>query len=154
MPRKYKKRSDYWDKFKKEPNENLGDLINQAGDLVEPKFCGESFYASGSYSRSQPLSGSSDALSRTNKIFNNTKTKRYSNLVEGLSPFESNNNSVSVKGAIDLCQKTYCNVAIFRNAIDIMSEFANSEVHLEGGTAPAREFIAKWMERVKREWMM
>jgi hypothetical protein len=149
MPRKYKKRSDYWDKFKKEPNDNLGDLINQAGDLVEPKFCGESFYASGSYSRSQPLSGSSGALSRTNKIFNNTKTKRYSNLVEGLSPFESNNNSVSVKGAIDLCQKTYCNVAIFRNAIDVMSEFANSEIHLEGGTAPAREFIAKWLERVK-----
>ena len=132
MPRKYIKRSDYWNKFNKNvPNSNLNELLNQESPS-EPKFCGESFYAAGSYSRSQPLSGSSSELSRTNKIFHNTKTKRYSNLTEGLSPFESNANSVSVKGAIDLCQKTYCNVAIFRNAIDIMAEFSNSNIYLDG----------------------
>lgn len=151
MPRKYTKRSDYWNQFKQEPSNNLEDLLiqNSTGE-VEPKFCGESFYEStSSYARSQPLSGSSTSQSRTNKIFHNAKTKRYSNLIEGLSPFESNANSVSVRGAIDLCQKTYCNVAIFRNAIDVMSEFANSNVHLEGGTAPAREFISKWMDKIQ-----
>ena len=48
-----------------------------------------------------------------------------------------------------LCQKAYANIPIFRNVIDIMSEFANTELHLEGGTEKSRNFIDKWMQKVK-----
>jgi len=149
MPRKYTKTSEYWNKFNKDTlNNNLGELINHTPQSTEPKFCGDTYYSKASYSRSQP-GAAKDGLSRSNKIHNRTKTNRYKNIEEGILPFEANGNSVSVRESIELCQKAYCNVAIFRNAIDIMAEFANSPVYLEGGTAPARDFISKWMEKVK-----
>ena len=52
-------------------------------------------------------------------------------------------------GAIMLCQKAYANIPIFRNVIDIMSEFANTELHLEGGTEKSRNFIDKWLQKIK-----
>ena len=149
MPRKYTKRSEYWDKFnQKEPNNNLGDLIKNNETHSEPKLCGDSYYGQASYSRSQPISGES-GLSRSNKIFKGQKKSRYTNIEEGLLPFEDSGAGMSVRQSIELCQKAYCNVAIFRNAIDIMAEFANSPVYLEGGTKPAKDFISKWLERAK-----
>ena len=149
MPRKYTKTSEYWEKFKKnEPNNNLNQLFSPQEEVTEPKLCGESFYSQASYSRSQPISGDGTS-SRTNKITKSTKKNRYNNIHEGILPFESNSTGVSIRDSIELCQKAYCNVAIFRNAIDIMAEFANSKIYLEGGTEPAREFISKWMERIK-----
>ena len=50
---------------------------------------------------------------------------------------------------IELCQKAYANVAIFRNAIDIMAEFANSEIFLDGGSKKSRDFIEAWFRKVK-----
>lgn len=149
MPRKYTKTSEYWNKFQKKfPNNNLDQLSTQSESSIEPKLCGESFYSQASYSRTQPISGSADK-SRSNLIHRRTKKNRYKNIEEGILPFESNNSGVSIRDSIELCQKAYCNVAIFRNAIDIMAEFANSPIYLEGGTGPAREFISKWMDKIK-----
>ena len=149
MPRKYTKTSEYWSQFKKNvPNNNLGELLKNDPDETEPKFCGDSFYSSASYTRSQPASGG-EGLTRSNKIYKNNVKNKYQNIQQGILPFESNNSGVSIRQSIELCQKAYCNVAIFRNAIDVMAEFANSPIYLEGGTAPAREFISKWMERIK-----
>lgn len=149
MPRKYTKTSEYWKKFEtKFPNNNLDQLSNSQVENIEPKLCGESFYSQASYSRTQPISGSADK-SRSNLIHRRTKKNRYKNIEEGILPFESNNSGVSIRESIELCQKAYCNVAIFRNAIDIMAEFANSPIYLEGGTAPSREFISKWMDKIK-----
>jgi hypothetical protein len=149
MPRKYIKTSEYWNQFKKNvPNNNLQELFSN-NDSVEPKLCGESFYSSSaSYSRSQPSSGSS-GITRSNKIHKNKTKNRYKNIQDGILPFEANTSGVSIRQSIELCQKAYCNVAIFRNAIDVMAEFANSTIYLKGGTAPAREFISKWMDRIK-----
>lgn len=149
MPRKYTKTSEYWNQFKQNvPNNNLGELLSNNGEVSEPKFCGDSYYTQAAYSRSQPTSGS-DGLSRSNKVHKNPAKNRYKNIEEGLLPFEASGDGVSIQQSIELCQKAYCNVAIFRNAIDVMAEFANSPIYLEGGTAPARDFISKWMERIK-----
>ncbi len=149
MPRKYTKTSEYWNQFKKDvPNNNLGELLNNNEDTIEPKFCGEAFYSQASYSRSQPSSGS-DGISRSNKIHKTRAKDRYKNIEQGILPFESNHSGISVRQSIELCQKAYCNVAIFRNAIDVMAEFANSPIYLEGGTIPAKDFITKWMDRIK-----
>jgi hypothetical protein len=48
-----------------------------------------------------------------------------------------------------LCQKAYANVAIVRNTIDIATEFANTDVYLEGGTERSREFFQKWFNKIK-----
>ena len=64
-------------------------------------------------------------------------------------PFEFSVNGYNVRDAIELCQKAYANVAIFRNAVDIMSEFANAEIYLEGGSQKARDFFNRWMKYIK-----
>ena len=55
---------------------------------------------------------------------------------------------VSIRDTIELCQKAYANISVFRNAIDVMSEFANSSLYLEGGTQNSRDFVYKWFERI------
>ena len=147
MTRKYTKRSDYWNKFE-QPNNNLSDLIKNQ-DPAEPKFCGESYYSQSSIiSRSQPASGKS-GIRKSNSTYKGNKANKYANIREGILPFEPGSSGVSIQDAIELCQKAYANIAIFRNAIDIMAEFANSAIHLEGGTEPARQFIDRWLSKVK-----
>jgi hypothetical protein len=147
MSRKYTKRSDYWKKFD-QTNNNLSDLTSQ-DNPVEPKFCGTNYYSKSSQiSRSQPSSGRSGA-SKSNSTFKKSKQNKYSNIREGILPFEPGSSGVSIQDAIELCQKAYANIAIFRNAVDIMSEFANSNIHLEGGTEPARQFIDRWLNKIK-----
>jgi len=147
MARQYTKRSDYWKKFD-QPNNNLSELIaNQ--DPIEPKLCGSAYYSqSSTFSRSQPASGK-DGVRKSNTTFKKTKASKYSNIREGILPFEAGSGGVSIQDAIELCQKAYANIAIFRNAIDIMAEFANSSIHLEGGTEPARQFIDRWLNKIK-----
>ena len=110
MPRKYTKTSEYWDKFKKPPNNNMNELFAQ-GTTSEPKFCGSNYYTQADYARVGPKSGES-GVSRSNKIFKSTKGNRYANIQEGLLPFEHNASGISVRESIELCQKAYCNVAI------------------------------------------
>lgn len=150
MPRKYTKKSNYWNKFSS-GNENkdnsLENLIEQGAS--EPQFVGEPFYnfdAKASYSRN---GGASSTSTRRNRIATEPKFNKYANIREGLLPFEMSINGYNVRDAIELCQKAYANVAIFRNAVDIMSEFSNAQINLEGGSAKAREFFDKWMKYVK-----
>ena len=63
-------------------------------------------------------------------------------------PYTYSSDGVDVREAIELCQKAYANVSVFRNAIDVMSEFANSNIYLEGGTQNSRDFVYKWFERI------
>ena len=64
-------------------------------------------------------------------------------------PFDYAVNGINVRDTIELCQKAYANVAIFRNAIDIMAEFSNSEIFLDGGSRKSRDFITAWFKKIK-----
>ena len=50
-------------------------------------------------------------------------------------------NSVDAREAILLCQKAYFNIATFRSTIDLLSEFADSQIYVEGGTDKSRKFV-------------
>ena len=150
--RKYTKKSKYWDQFKSPPLEGGP---NQAQDFVPPIFAGENYYVEESLgSFGSELSASrneSTALSdtrRRNSIYYKDKNKRLTNIENGLLPFEFGSDGVSVRHCIELCQKAYANISIFRNAIDVMAEFANSNIHLEGGTQKSREFVQKWFDKI------
>jgi hypothetical protein len=98
MPRKYTKKSSYWNKFSsgnESENVSLESLVQQ--NPSEPQLVGDPFYN-----------------------------------------FDSKANYSRNGG-----------VAIFRNAVDIMSEFSNAEINLEGGSAKARDFFSKWMRYIK-----
>jgi len=149
--RKYTKRSEYWKKF------NVSDHPSQLDDNIEetsPELLGEPFYTSdASYSgvseaRRQGASTSGFSGSRTNRAAYTNLHNRYSSIRLGLLPYEYSSEGITCRDAIELCQKAYCNVAVFRNAIDIMSEFTNTDIYLEGGSKKSREFFYEWFKKV------
>ena len=148
--RKYTKKSDYWNKFNKS-NASQNDWISQ-DESTEPIAAGAPFFLSeGSYSRSGSMTDlpSTNTSTRINRSSVRQPINRYSLIRGGLLPYEISGDGVNVREAIELCQKAYANVPIFRNTIDMMSEFANSELYLEGGTAKSREFFEKLFDRIK-----
>ena len=148
--RKYTKRSDYWEKFKKQdqPLENIMHS-SEASSPYEPQLIGESFYnyESKAYSRNTLTSDVTSA--RRNNAAIGPKIFKYTNIRSGMLPYEYGIDGVNVRDAIELCQKAYCNVSIFRNAIDMMADFSNSNLYLEGGSAKSRDFIEAWFKKIK-----
>ena len=145
MPkRQYNKKSEYWNKFKR-----IAPQVSKAQEVVEPATMGEAYHVSqGSYSRSGSTS-SSNTSTRINRSSVTTPTNKYSQIRGGLLPYEISSDGINVREAIELCQKAYANVPIFRNTIDMMSEFANAELYLEDGNATSRNFFEKLLDRIK-----
>lgn len=152
MARKYTKKSDYWKKF--QSNDSLQQL-SQARNTEEsysPELLGESFYTSdASYkkvSKARTNRAGTTNSARVNSSALRTTIDRFSSIRKGLLPYEYAGDGVNVREGIELCQKAYANVAVFRNAIDVMSEFANTEIYLEGGSKKSREFFQQFFKRI------
>ena len=64
-------------------------------------------------------------------------------------PFEYSDSNVGAADAISLCQKAYFNIPAFRSTIDLMSQYANTDIYLEGGSNKSRKFIEAWFKRIK-----
>ena len=144
--RKYTKRSDYWDKFN-HPSQTTGE--DPSPELLgEPFYTSDASYSSISEARRQGASTSTFSGSRTNRSAYVTQKERFSSIRRGLLPYEYGSDGITCRDAIELCQKAYCNVAVFRNAIDIMSEFTNTDIYLEGGSKKSREFFYEWFKKV------
>lgn len=144
--RKYVKKSNYWNQFDKEKVEGLNAFIDNP--LISPSSSGEPYYMESSAAYKRNSSKSDDFGSRRNSIHKSDKKHRFSNISGGMLPYTYSSDGVDVREAIELCQKAYANVSVFRNAIDVMSEFANSNIYLEGGTQNSRDFVYKWFERI------
>lgn len=74
------------------------------------------------------------------------RTQRFTNIEDGLIPFNysktaQNTSNLDVRDAVVLCQKAYYNIAVFRNTIDLMSEFSVGDIYLEGGNKKSRDFF-------------
>lgn len=146
MARKYTKRSDYWNK--RNSNVAVASIGSKMQEKYEPALVGEPFYvSSGSYSR-VPSSGESQ-INRRNS--SKKKTTRKLPEIENIKlPFELHaDDYVDMSEAIELCQKAYAGVADFRNAIDLMAEFANGDIYLSGGSKVSRDFFEEWFKKIK-----
>ena len=132
--RKYTKRSDYWDKFKShdKPIEDIVKIV--ASYDTQPETAGDSFYTQESQATQRRAAYGETTLTRKNGIYAKTKKNKYVNIASGLLPYDYGADGVNVREAIELCQKAYANIAIFRNAVDIMAEFSNSPIYLEEKT--------------------
>ena len=145
--RKYTKKSNYWKKFDAKVSQT-----SQAQESVEPATMGPAYHVSeGSYARSGSVSNlpSNNTSVRINRSSVTAPLNKFSQIRAGLLPYEIYSDGINVREAIELCQKAYANVPIFRNTIDMMSEFANAEVYLEGGNATSRDFFMKLFDRIK-----
>jgi len=81
------------------------------------------------------------------------RTDRFANIDKGLIPFRYSNyvknlSTLDIRDAIILCQKAYYNVAIFRNTIDLMTEFSSSPIYLTGGSQKSREFFEAYFKKI------
>ena len=152
MARKYNKKSDYWNKFKKETNAGGAPLedLYKLNNAWEPTFEGEPYYVSQASTYTRGKSTGKATNYRDNRAARTKVLDRFVNISEGILPYSYKDQGyVDIQEAIQLCQKAYANIPIFRNTIDIMSEFSNSEIYLEGGNEKVRKFIYKWLEKIK-----
>lgn len=140
--RKYTKKSDYWNKFDESKK-----ITQISQGSYQPASAGETYYVANA-STSRGGSGSGTTSRRRNRTTSSLKNRKYSNIRQGMLPYEVSAEGVDVRDAIELCQKAYSNVPIFRNAIDIMAELANSPIYVEGGNETARNFIEKWFSKI------
>ena len=125
--RKYTKKSEYWNKFQQKQSieEALATNPLLQNSTYSPSLEGSAYFENTSKASSYNRAGSSaPSRSRVNRIHRVVQRDKFSNIREGLLPFDYAVNGINVRDTIELCQKAYANVAIFRNAIDIMAEFS------------------------------
>lgn len=149
--RKYTKKSEYWNKFNKVESieEALADNPLLQNSTYSPSIEGEPYISNTSKASYTRGGGSPSVRTRSNRIHRVPQRDQYTNIRGGLLPYDYSENGINVREAIELCQKAYANVAIFRNAVDIMAEFANSEIFLDSGSKKSRSFIEAWFRKIK-----
>lgn len=149
--RKYTKKSEYWNKFQQKQSieEALATNPLLQNSTYSPSLEGSAYFEDTSKASYNRAGSSAPSRSRVNRIHRVVQRDKFSNIREGLLPFDYAVNGINVRDTIELCQKAYANVAIFRNAIDIMAEFSNSEIFLDGGSKKSRDFITAWFKKIK-----
>jgi len=137
--RKYTKHNlNYWNQ-KSEASESQPPKL---AAYAKPKRVDGTFESKG-----RATSGGRTA-SRRNDSSRENLSDRYSQISGGILPWQASADGITVRDAIELCQKAYANIALYRNVIDMMSEFSNSELYLEDGTKESRRFFYAWMKKI------
>lgn len=95
----------------------------------------------------------SSTSTRRNVASNIERTDRFANIDKGIIPFRyssytANLSTLDVRDAVILCQKAYYNVAIFRNTIDLMTEFSSCNIYLTGGSQKSKEFFEAYFKKI------
>tara|TARA_R100000008_G_C3585813_1_gene172170 strand:- start:2393 stop:4267 length:1875 start_codon:yes stop_codon:yes gene_type:complete len=90
---------------------------------------------------------------RRNKAADIPRTDRFRNIEDGMIPFKyshgvSNTSNIDVRDTIILCQKAYYNFSVFRNTIDLMTEFSISNLFYTGGSRKSREFFETLFRKI------
>lgn len=135
MARKYTKKSEYWTNRSAEASAPIPERV------VMPNI---------NYETAASLCDTTPNTQQRGMGANTTiDTNRFQNIRDSLLPFENNTGRYSINMAIELTQKAYANVSVFRNAIEVLTEFSNSDIHLKGGNAKSREFVKEWFKRIK-----
>ena len=95
----------------------------------------------------------SSTRTRRNRAADIVRTDRFRNIENGMIPFKysrgvSNNSNIDVRDTIILCQKAYYNFSVFRNTIDLMTEFSISNLYYTGGSRKSREFFETLFRKI------
>ena len=95
----------------------------------------------------------SSTRTRRNRAADIVRTDRFRNIENGMIPFKysrgvSNNSNIDVRDTIVLCQKAYYNFSVFRNTIDLMTEFSISNLYYTGGSRKSREFFETLFRKI------
>jgi len=94
-----------------------------------------------------------DMSLRRNAAADIVRTDRFRNIENGISPFRYNvydpgNTYLDVREAVILTQLAYWNFAVFRNVIDLMTEFSVGNIYFKGGTQKSRDFFSALFKKI------
>ena len=81
------------------------------------------------------------------------RTNRFENIDNGIVPYKyskgvNNKSSLDVRDVVILCQKAYYNFAVFRNVIDLMTEFSSTNLYFTGGSQKSRDFLDALFKKI------
>lgn len=118
---------------------------------IEPLMVSEA--AQNNYTTTIASSESSNTRTRRNAASVINRTDRYKNIEDGLIPFRystgvKNSSNMNIRDAVVLCQKAYYNFAIFRNTIDLMTEFSCSDIYFRNGSQKSRDFFNALFKKI------
>lgn len=140
MPRKYQKRSPYWTNAQSpEPVIEQLEMKFPAAMTDDPHFTAVAACGGGDVETTVMRDGSSPTLRETN---------RFRNINSGLVPFDSWGDNVGCRSAIEAVYKAYFNVAILRNAINMMVDFSVSKIHVKTSNKTVRNAVQAWFEAI------
>jgi hypothetical protein len=147
MARSYTKRDDsYWSKVS-QPKSQVQETSTASS--FEPESFGDPFVVLGSeMARASTRTSSETSGGRINRSAITPTIDKYSQLRQMTMPYAYHNWGVDMRDAIELTQKAYANVATYKNAVDLMSEFSNTEVYLKYGNKASRDFFARWFRKI------
>jgi hypothetical protein len=145
--RKYTKKSNYWKQFDGETSQASVGIVNNEGN-IDYEFSGASIFEEPS-TASRLTEPNTRSEYRKNKVAGSPTTGQFDNIRNGLSPFDFSKSGVNVRDSIDLCQKAYYNFPCFRSTIDLLTDFADSDVYLEGGTQKSRDIVEAWFKLIR-----
>lgn len=104
---------------------------------------------------SASTSSGGQTSTRGNSASSIVRTGRFANIESGVAPFafgggagSKYSSNISMQDVIMLCQKAYWNVPIFRNTIDLMTEFAMSPIYFTGGNKESKDFFDVWAKKI------
>ena len=96
------------------------------------------------------------STTRSNKSATIISSDRFKNIEDGLIPFrystsgygKGSSDGVEIRDAVILCQKAYYNFAVFRNTVDLMTEFSINNIYFEGGSKKSRDFLEAYFNKI------
>ena len=135
--RPYTKKSDYWNN----KSADKPPVVIESSDF-EPMTFGESFAARAETSADR-------SSQRRNRVSTGGMSKEFSSISELSLPYAEDKNGIGIRETVLLTQLAYANIAIFKNSIDLMSEFSNSDIYFEGGSKAARMFFEQWLKVIR-----
>lgn len=139
-----KKNLSYWDSLSKSETQEIA-----TASTFEPESFGDPFVILGSETaRASTRSTSDSSGGRINRAAITPTIDKYSQLRQMTMPYSYTRTGVNMREAVELTQKAYANVATYKNAVDLMSEFSNTEVYLKGGNKASRDFFARWFRKI------
>lgn len=143
-----KKDEGYWQKMSQPRSAPIQE--NSYAGFSEPEDLGDPFtsVASQTAYASTRSASSSESGTRINRAAIKNPVDKFSQIRQLNLPYEYKNGGVDIRDAIELTQKAYAHVSSFKNAIDLMSEFSNTDLYLEGGNQTSRDFFDAWFKRI------
>ena len=90
---------------------------------------------------------------RRNRAADITRTDKYKNIDDGLIPWKysaiyGGDKDITVRDAVILSQKAYYNFSVFRNVIDLMTEFSCGSLFFKDGSKKSRQFFQAFFNKI------